>query len=109
MHAGRRAEFADFCRPARIAHVMNGEAFRAVEARTADRADIGMAFVHLHQAATAPGGRWIVAEQTKISGFFGKCGGHGKTPCSIRIMPARSRSTNGVAPLTCIAATHVFV
>ncbi len=62
MHAGRRAEFADLVRLSRIAHVVHGKAFRAVEARAADRADISVALVHLHQAAAAPGGRSVVAE-----------------------------------------------
>jgi len=84
MHAGRGAKFADLCRTSRIAHVMDGEAFRPVKARAADRADIGMAFVHLDQAAAAPRRCRIVAEQAEVLGFFGVGGGHARTPFSRR-------------------------
>ena len=56
MHAGRGAELVDLLRIARVAHVMRGEALRPVVARAADRADIGVALVHLDDAAAAPGG-----------------------------------------------------
>ena len=71
MHARRRLELGDLARLARVAHVMHREAFLAVEARAADRAHIGKALVHLHEAAAAPGGRAVVAEQAKVLGFFG--------------------------------------
>ena len=52
MDAGRRAEFADLLWLLRIAHVVDGKTFRAVEARAADGADIGVALVE-----SAPGCR----------------------------------------------------
>ena len=76
MHAGRRAEFADLVRLFRIAHVVHGEAFRAVITRAADRADIGVALVQLDKAAAAPRRRGIVPEQAEVICFFG-VGGHG--------------------------------
>ena len=75
MNARRRAEFADLVRLFRIAHVVHGKAFRAVIARAADRADISVALVDLHQRAAAPGRRRVVADQAKVFCFFGK-GGH---------------------------------
>ena len=62
----------------RIAHIVHREAFRAIEAGAADRAHIGMAFVHLHQAAAAPGRLRVMADQAEAFGFFGIGGGH---PC----------------------------
>src|SRR6201982_3944260 len=66
MHAGRRAKFANLVRLLRIAHVMHGEAFRAVIARATDRPDIGVTLVHLHQTAAAPRRRRIVAKQAEV-------------------------------------------
>jgi hypothetical protein len=71
VHAGRRLHLGDLARLSRIAHVMDGETFGAVEACRADRADIGEALVNLDDRATAPGRRRIVAEQLEILGFFG--------------------------------------
>src|SRR5262249_56489960 len=74
MHARRRAEFTDLLRLLRIAHVMHGEAFRPVIARAADRPDIGMALVHLHEAAAAPRRRRIPAEQPAVLRLFAVAG-----------------------------------
>ena len=79
MHAGRRLELPHLLRLARVAHVVDREAFRRKAARRADRADIGVAVVHLDQAAAAPGGRLVVAEQAEAFGFFGKTFGHSST------------------------------
>src|SRR5262249_3716662 len=61
MHAGRRLHLSHFPRLARVAHVVDGEAFRSVEARAADAADIGEALVDLDDAAAAPAGGRIMA------------------------------------------------
>ena len=68
MHAGRRLELPHLLRLARIAHVVDREPLGAGEpARgAADRADIGIAVVHLDQAAAAPRGGRIVAEQAEV-------------------------------------------
>ena len=77
VNAGRRAELADLVRLFRIAHVVDGKAFRAVIARAADRADISVALVDLNQSAAAPRRRRVVADEPEIFGFFGIGGGHG--------------------------------
>jgi hypothetical protein len=55
MHAGRRLHLGDLLRLPRVAHVVDREALGPVEARRADRADIGKALVDLDDRAAAPG------------------------------------------------------
>ena len=89
VHARRRAEFSDLVRFARVGNVMDGEAFGAVVARAADRADIGKALFDLDQTAAAPGRGRIMTEQPEIFGFFWNSLAHGsfsgKAPRSPRI------------------------
>src|SRR5262249_8673289 len=70
VHAGRRAKLGDLAGFARIAHVVDGKALRPVEARAADRAHVGVAVLDLHQAAAAPGGRGIVADEAEVLRFL---------------------------------------
>src|SRR5262249_47570181 len=80
VHAGRRAELMHFARLARVAHVMDGEALGAVEARAADRAHVGVPARDLYQAAAAPGGVRGMAEQAEVLRLFGIAAGHDGTP-----------------------------
>src|SRR5215467_8846311 len=89
MDAGRGTEFVDFFWIARVADVMRREAFRPVVARAADRAHIGIALVHLDDAAAAPGGAVVMPEQFESVGFLGLARGHSVSP-SIRCMSDRS-------------------
>src|SRR5207237_8776355 len=66
---------------ARIARVVDREAVRPVKARPADRAHIGMAVLHLDEAAAAPRGGRIVAEQTEILRLLGITCAHDR--CSV--------------------------
>src|SRR4029079_13827994 len=54
MHAGRRLHLGDLARLPRVAHVMDREALRSVEAGAAHCADVSEALVDLDDAAAAP-------------------------------------------------------
>src|ERR1051326_194707 len=88
VHARRRAELADLARFGRIAHVVDGETLGAVEARAADRAHVGVAARDLRQAAAAPGGVTIMAEQAEVLRLFGIAAGH-DADSSTRVLDAQ--------------------
>src|SRR5262245_10228353 len=80
VHAGRRLELPHLARVARVAHVVHRKTFRRKAARRAHRSDVGVPLVHLDQAAAAPGGGRIMADEAKVPGFLGKTAGHDNTP-----------------------------
>jgi hypothetical protein len=83
VHARRRFVLPDLPGPGGIAHVVGGEAFRRVERRAADRADIGMTVLDLAQAASTECRRRIVAEQAEILGILDSSCRHSLSPGDI--------------------------
>ena len=76
MHAGRRFHLGDLVRVARVAHVVDGEAFRPVEARAADAAHVSVALVDLDNTSATPTGGRVVAKYAKVFCFFGESRRH---------------------------------
>src|SRR3954451_25046441 len=80
MHPGRRLHLGDAARLTRVAHVVNREPFRTIVARSADRADIGIALMDFDDAAAAPSRRGIMAEQFEAFRLLGNPDAHLSAP-----------------------------